>query len=371
VKLYILPDLLVTVGPDDRFLGKDASIVHYRRIHDDLLNNNALLQFSRNNKPLDQTDSKIIPWLATNGTLGSPVEYNSKAYEKRFGDNFDVLTITQHVIHEIAHWYPQLTEDDAWKVAYLTTNAYVKKCQALGNSPVISSGSQCQSFALFKKATLRNGVPDYHGFRTLEPVGKGDTCLDAYFQSWRKLSGERAAANETVDMVTRMLNGERKEFVNPSEAFLGALIAGAVVTSLTAGLPYYLAPFLGEAAAIAVDSYSSQNIAALNRQIENYNKSIDHAVWTANQYRPSKIDELLFLDRQFAYSILYDATVDSTQTLDAAIQNFDFTLPQVQLSGFKSSSVIKYLKKLAGSKKVCAPGLPSSADLGVFIGLGE
>ena len=118
-----------------------------------------------------------------------------------------------------------------------------------------------------------------------------------------------------------------------------------------------------------ISEITTHEILEANKKIEAYNHSIDRAVWVAQQYGPSKADHLLLLDRQFTYSLLYDAMNGSEGTLKASLENFDPVLLKLKLRDQEDlSSINKKLKVLAQSKTYCSQGLPSAVDLGMLTG---
>ena len=198
IKLYILPDILTTVKPENVDFKKNEDIKDvYIQLYDSLLGNSDVLTFKQSSNLKDKHEG-LPPWILTSEGIGSPLQYDSVAYSRHFHDNFDVINITEHVFHEMGHWFPQLSEDKAWQLAYLVVGAYQAKCESTQAS-ILSTGG-CQAYSLVKRAEVKDGKPTYATFRKIEKIEGHNTCLEDYYQSVRKLTNGISAQGETVDM---------------------------------------------------------------------------------------------------------------------------------------------------------------------------
>jgi hypothetical protein len=384
IEFYVVPDILRTVHPDDSSLKEAETKVRraYQSFYRTLTQDPETLIFQRKQEPLKDCDGEN-PWICTTEEVGSPLRYYSKSYKKRFGDNYDVIVMTQHIFHEIGHWY-QLPEDMAWQFAYTVTNAYVKKCKTVDGASNFLNGGSCQAFELVKRAEIKDGKPVVVVPRTLEKIDPGQSCLEGYFNSFRKLQTGIAAQNETADMVTQILNGERKDHVT-DDSYIWGLLAqvatgalGLPVVALEPELfpailfgftPALVSPLVG----MGVEDALKEHYLELNRQIDIYNKSVDGAVWLVDQYRASTANKLLLLnDREFTYTILSEALVGSTLTLKASVQNSDNNVMKINFSDkINIDEMGQRLKVLAESTELCAGGLPTAADLGSLTALSQ
>ncbi len=380
VKFYIVPDIIHTVTIDQmkREKHNEKILEAYRRFSESLLQDGLTIDFQKG------SDAEDGPWISTDDEVGSSIFYSVAGYHSRFGKNYDPLVITQHVFHEIGHWYklkmrPNISEDEAWGFAYAVTKAYQEVCEKMGDAPIFSTSS-CLSYKLLRRTEIVEGRLLHPYRRHLESSVSDASCLESYNQSVAQLRERISGQEESIELASHILNFERKDHISDPSWFIEGVIdmIGMVSMVLPAGLfPEFVGPEIFVLAAtgaggIVASPFIGQaihnEITRANAEIDAYNGAIDQAVWALKKGSQSPFTRVLYMDRQFVQALLYDAETNSLTTLNLGVNSDNPMFKHLKISGQLNLSEINHrLRTVAKSKQLCAPGLFSSADLGMVI----